>query len=325
MNGFRRMTATWLLATSLGPGAVVAQECTVVRMDPDEVTIPAEGGDIDATLTIGPVPDDDCELICLFSFSRPGFTLSGCSGDSRCRLDWGPFKPTGNPNECITSLTNPIPPNTGPPRMGTLYSFSAQDAELRDNSLALDTLVIRQEGNAPPFSGCRISPRNMHLSFHRPEFYLPEATQYIQLPPRILTVEVLDEGEPVAGAEVTLTASQPAFPDSSALPVETQSSSLTDEDGNAKFLINPLANGSFDRTGFQAVTSVGEQEFTCQSTVTAGLGTMLQPYLARLPEIVEMLALVREVQEEVLAGNPEAGPEIDAIKFRQQMWYAPLG
>jgi len=130
---------------------------------------------------------------------------------------------------------------------------------------------------------------------------------------------VLDEGQPVVGTEVTLTSSQPAFPDSSVLPVGTRSSSLTNQDGNAEFLINPLGNEPFDRTDFQALTSVGEKEFACQSTVTAGLGTMFQPYVARVPEITETLALVREVQEELFAGNPEDGPEIDAAKLKQQL------
>jgi len=134
----------------LDAGFAQTLNCTTVRMDPEEVTIPAEGGLLEATLTTSPAgsdPDDPCDSTCLFSFSRPGFTLSGCSGDSRCRLVWEfPFRPSGKPNECTTRLTNPIPPNTGPPRMGTLYSFSGDQASLRDKTIALDALVIRQDG-----------------------------------------------------------------------------------------------------------------------------------------------------------------------------------
>ena len=287
--------------------------CTVVRMDPDEVTIPAEGGDIDATLTISPVTDNDCELICLFSFKRPGFTLAGCPGLDRCRLDWAfPFKPTGNPNECTTSLTNPIPPNTGPPRMGTLYSFSGQDAELGDTSLALDTLVIRQEGDSL-FSGCRIFPRNMHLMFHRPEFYLPAVAELVQLSPRSLSVSVVDAGQPVEGATVTMVSTQNAFPNGGVLPVSSQASGPTDASGLAKFRINPLGNEAFDQTDFTATTTINGETFTCDGTVVAGLGAALNAYAARVPEVLEMLEFSAEILGQVLAYLPER----DAVSKEQ--------
>ena len=306
---------------SLGVGVAQTSDpnCSTVRMDPDEVIIPAEGGDIDATLTIGPVSDPDCEAICLFSFSRPGFTLSGCSGDGRCRLVWEfPFQPTGNPNECTTSLTNPIPPNSGPPRMGTLYSYSGPVTLPIDRSLAVDSLVIRQEGVGTS-SGCRIVPKTTYLSPHRPEFYLPVIARYIGLPERKLRVVVTDLGAPAVGLPVSIIASQPAFPGETVLPETTSAMATTNQGGVAEFVINPLANKPFDETEFTATVQLNGEDVSCQASVVAGTGARLAPYLARLPDVVDMLEMSGQLVWALQEYFPVEFAETDAQALEKEM------
>ena len=165
----------------------------------------------------------------------------------------------------------------------------------------------------PPFSGCRIFPRNMHLMFHQPEFYLPAVAELVQLSPRSLSVSVVDAGQPVEGATVTMVSTQNAFPNGGVLPVSSQASGPTDASGLAKFRINPLGNEAFDQTDFTATTTINGETFTCDATVVAGLGVALNAYAARLSEISEMLEFSEEILGQVLAYLPER----DAVSKEQ--------
>ncbi|MCP5119531.1 MAG: hypothetical protein GY953_52695, partial [bacterium] len=170
-----------------------------------------------------------------------------------------------------------------------------------------------------PFTGCRVNPRTTHLSVHKPEFYLPEIAEQVQFPERYLDVRVLNAGQPVPGNPVSMTASQKAFPIGGVLPTSTQTTVRTDEAGNARFPINPLANKSFDQTDFVATATIDSQEYTCEATVVAGFGTALEPYLSQIDEIVDTMAFSRQVLDQVLAYLPETRNEINQKQVYKEL------
>ena len=131
-----RAAAVWLIAVGLSGGRLFAQ-CSTVQLDPDELHISAEGGDLMGTLTVGPPALADCSSIC-------GFVLVTTSFSSAVRFDLNDFTPVGG--NCRTTWTTTVRRNFGPPRMGSIYALKEFDFETRDTSQAVDEVVIFQEG-----------------------------------------------------------------------------------------------------------------------------------------------------------------------------------
>jgi uncharacterized protein (TIGR03437 family) len=128
------------------------------------------------------------------------------------------------------------------------------------------TLKIGNGPAAPP--SCEISPRNMLLPMHRPEFHIGAPTQF---PDHIVRVNVSGAA---TGISVTLNASQLLFPDRTGQPASTAQTSITDSSGSASFTVNPVAGGSFTLTELTATGRRGTEAFLCSGSIVVCAGAL---------------------------------------------------
>ncbi|MEO8099843.1 MAG: SBBP repeat-containing protein [Acidobacteriota bacterium] len=171
-----------------------------------------------------------------------------------------------------------------------------------------------------PSVSCEVSPRNSFLASHQPRNHLGALPLY---PDHSIGVLVTAEQSLIAGATVTLAASQNAFGPAGSLPNASTSTASTGQSGLARFVINPQQTSSHDQTDFVASGTYVTVPFTCQGSVVTGMGATLGP-LTTLVSGAATTALLRQVNDEVMAFYVNFKSEFGALRSADRALAARL-
>lgn len=196
-------------------------------------------------------------------------------------------------------------------------SFSGDDSftyTVADNrgvrSKAATVAVVVENSPAP--TGCLFERANRHLHFHHPALYSSMVEMVLGLPPIEGRVSVLRDGQPVAGASVTLRSSKPVFPGPSGLPEMSESSGQSGEDGVASIAINPPKPNPTDTIQLTANVMVDDVEYSCKGALVVGLGVQLLPYLDALDALAAGSAQAGQEENVALAASQDLEPDGEA-------------
>lgn len=184
------------------------------------------------------------------------------------------------------------------------FTYSFADSAGRRSGAAKVYVTVQAEPSAGLGTGCFITPRNQYLSKHKPEFHSSVVQRYLRLDQHHLHVQVVNNGQGLAGATVTVTSSQPALSEVAGGKLFSQASANTDSSGAVSFGINPPGEGTFDETDFTAKVTIGNTPYQCTSAVVTGVNTSLEPYLEGASDAVATIALAQRVADQILAAMP---------------------
>jgi len=180
-------------------------------------------------------------------------------------------------------------------------------------------------GGGSDFTGCRFVPRNLNLYPHHPQLYSSVGRRYLGLELPAVTVQVLEAGSPVqAGEIVRTTASSEAFAGPDGMTSGSERSASTEEDGAARFPVNPPVPEPTRRIELTATVTIGREDYECEGSIETGIIPMAVPYLGLVDAGVAEIERVEEESGPVAQNAEKEGKSLVAEQAPRRAPETPL-
>lgn len=201
---------------------------------------------------------------------------------------------------------------------------------LTDDARVFTTKVFSLTiGTAVPATpSCVLTPQNVFLAVHHPDYHLPGRSIY---PDHTIEVLVTAGTVPIPGVSLQLTGSRVIFADAAGIPAQTAATAVTNTQGIARYVFNPPLANAFDRTDLVARGVSGGTTIQCAGTLVVGSGTMTAISRgiggitsALLPRMREQFGADYGRFSEELVALVEANPKLEATAAAMLERFEPV-